>query len=243
MKRTERHHLKENEVRLLTQQARALVTSHTRETTAVMVALAVIGVLAIGYYAWHERLQARAHEMLAAAMTVQDARVAPAPPPGGTAVVVPGSYPSEQARAAAALVKLKAAADAYPSTDAGIYARYQEATTLMSLGRPGEAASRYQDVIARAGSGLYGQTARLGLAQAQARAGQYDQAINGYKELAQRKDGPLPVDGILMQLGQTYLEAGKRADAQQTFNRVVDEYPSSPYSAEAKQQLDSLKKS
>ena len=84
--------------------------------------------------------------------------------------------------------------------------------------------------------------ARLGLAEAQARAGQYDQAINAFKELAQRKDGPLPIDGILMQLGQTYLEAGKKADAQQTFNRLVEEYPNSPYTAEARQQLDSLKK-
>ena len=80
----------------------------------------------------------------------------------------------------------------------------------MALGNPAEAATAYQQVIDRAGNAIYGQMARLGLAEAQARAGQYDQAINTFKELAQRKDGPLPVDGILMQLGRTYLEAGKR---------------------------------
>jgi TolA-binding protein len=84
--------------------------------------------------------------------------------------------------------------------------------------------------------------ARLGLAEAQARAGQYDQAINAYKELAQRKDGPLPVDGILMQLGRTYLEAGKKADAQQTFNRVVEEYPDSPFAGDARKAIETLKK-
>ena len=85
------------------------------------------------------------------------------------------------------------------------------------------------------------QMARLGLADAQARAGQYDQAINTFKELAQHKDGPLPVDGILMQLGRTYRDAGKRADAQQTFNRLVQEYPDSPFTSEAKRELDALK--
>jgi outer membrane protein assembly factor BamD (BamD/ComL family) len=60
--------------------------------------------------------------------------------------------------------------------------------------------------------------------------------------LSQRKDGPLPVDGILMQLGKTYLEAGKRPDAQQTFTRLVDEYPESPYRADAMRELDTLKK-
>ena len=242
MKRTERHHLKENEIQLLTRQARDLIEARKRETAVAIVTVIVIGVLALGYYAWREHVEARAHEMLAQAIAVQDARVGPPAAPGGTAVVPPGSYPSEQARAEAALVKLKAVADAYPTRDAGIFARYQEAATLMSLGRASQAASRYQEVIKRAGDGIYGQTARLGLAQAQARSGQYEQAINAFKELAQRKDGPLPIDGILMQLGRTYLDAGKRADAQQTFNRLVEEFPNSPYTAEARQQLDTLKK-
>jgi TolA-binding protein len=83
---------------------------------------------------------------------------------------------------------------------------------------------------------------RLGLAEAQARAGQFDTAINTFKEMAQRKDGPLPVDAILMQLGRTYLDAGKRADAQQTFNRIVEEYPESPFTGDARKEIETLKK-
>ena len=97
-------------------------------------------------------------------------------------------------------------------------------------------------MIKEAGDGFYGQMARLGLAEAQARAGQYDTAINTFKELAQRKDGPLPIDGILMQLGRTYLDAGKRADAQQTFNRLVEEYPESPFTGDARKEIETLKK-
>jgi TolA-binding protein len=84
--------------------------------------------------------------------------------------------------------------------------------------------------------------ARLGRAEAEALDGKYDQAINAFKELAQRKDGPLPIDGILMQLGKTYLDAGKRADAQQTFTRLVEEYPESPFTGDARKELDTLKK-
>jgi outer membrane protein assembly factor BamD (BamD/ComL family) len=60
--------------------------------------------------------------------------------------------------------------------------------------------------------------------------------------MAQRKDGPLPVDAILMQLGRTYLDAGKRADAQQTFNRIVEEYPESPFTGDARKEIETLKK-
>ena len=45
-----------------------------------------------------------------------------------------------------------------------------------------------------------------------------------------------------MQLGRTYLDAGKRADAQQTFNRIVEEYPESPFTSDARKELETLKK-
>ena len=39
------------------------------------------------------------------------------------------------------------------------------------------------------------------------------------------------------------MDAGKTADAQQTFNRLVDEYPESPFNGEARKVLETLKKS
>jgi TolA-binding protein len=240
MKRTERHHLKENELRTFAHRAAETVESRRRETTVFIAVAAVVAALAVGYFAWRENVQGKAHALLANAMAVADARVGPPPAPGTPAGGL--YFPTERERAQSALTKFKVAADAYPSTDAGIYARYQEASTSLGLGNTTQAAAAYQQVIDKAGSGFYGQMARLGLAEAQARAGQYDQAITTFKELSQRKDGPLPVDGILMQLGKTYLEAGKRADAQQTFNRIVDEYPESPFTTDAKRELDTLKK-
>ena len=239
MKRTERHHLKENELEKFARQARGMFQARQREAMAALVAVVMIGVVAIGYWAWRERVQTRAHALLADAMAIQGARAGPPAAPGGGSAL---SFPTERERSKAALTKFKAAADAYPSTDAGLFARYQEASTLMALGSATEAANSYRQVIDRASGGIYGQMARLGLAEAQARAGEYEQAINTFKELAQRKDGPLPIDGILMQLGRTYRDAGKRSDAQQTFNRLVEEYPESPFTGDAKRELETLKK-
>jgi TolA-binding protein len=240
MKRTERRHLKENELEALTRQAREAFDARRRETTAIVATVAVVAVLAIAYFAWHERVQTRAHTMLADAVAVMDMRVGPPPANGGPAATP--SFPTERERAEAALAKFKAAADAYPSTDAGVYARYRQAALLMTLGNPSAAATAYQQVIDHAGSSIYSQMAKLGLAEAQAKSGQFDQAINTFKDLSLRKDGQLPVDGILMQLGRTYLDAGKRTEAQQTFNRLVEEFPESPYTGEARRQLDDLKK-
>jgi tetratricopeptide (TPR) repeat protein len=240
MKSTERHHLKENELGRLARSARETVQTRRTETTGLIAIAVVVGALAIGYFGWREHVQTKAHGLLAEAMAVQDARVGPPPAPGTPAAGL--YFPTERERSQAALTKFKIAADAYPSTDAGVYARYQEGATSLALGSTPGAISAYEQVIKQSGDNFYGQMARLGLAEAQVRAGQYDPAINTFKELAQRKDGPLPVDGILMQLGRTYLEAGKRADAQQTFNRLVEEYPESPFTGDARKEIETLKK-
>jgi tetratricopeptide (TPR) repeat protein len=240
MKRTERHHLKENELDRFARQARESVGMRKREATVAIAAIVIVGAAVLGYVAWRDRINSRGEAMLAEAIAISDTRVG-APTAPGTPGAGP-SFPTERARYEAALAKFKATADAYPDSDAGVFARYRQAATEMALGNAPQAAAAYQQVIDRAGDRIYGQMARLGLAEAQARSGQYDQAINAFKELAQRKDGSLPVDGILMQLGLAYRDSGKKADAQQTFNRLVSEYPESVFSMDAKKELDNLKK-
>lgn len=237
MKRAERHHLKENELQRFAVQARGMYEDRRREAGGLVIGALILAVAAGGYFLWREHVQSRAHGLLAEALAVQESRATPAGTPAA-----PGAYPSERVRLEAAVAKFKAAADAYPSTDAGISARYQEAAGQLALGNTAAAIAAFQEVVRRAGDGVYGQTARLGEAEAQAHAGQYDAAINTFKELAQRKDGPLPVDGILMELGRTYRDAGKRTEAQQTFNRLVAEYPDSAFTADAKRELDTLNK-
>src|SRR5215213_5995590 len=241
MKRSERHHLKENELVQLASRTRVAIDARQREIGAVAIGVILVAVAVIGYFAWQSRFEGRAGAMLADAVIVSDARVGPPPAPG-TPATGP-SFPTEREKYEATAAKFKAVADQYPSSDSGVFARYREGATQMALGNMKEAAAAYQQVIDRAGAGLYGQMAKLGLAEVQAREGQFDSAINTYKGLADNKDGPLPVDGILMQLGRTYLEAGKPTEAQQTFNRVVEEFPESPFSGDARKELESLKKS
>ena len=241
MKRTERHHLKKNEFETLTLQAVDLLGAKRREATIAVLVLAVIGLGAASYWAWHQHTEDKAHGLLAAAMITQESRVGPPAEATGGA---PGgvSFPTERDRAQAATAKYKTAADAYPSTDAGLFARYQEASLQVTLGNTADAIKAYQSVVDKAGDTLYGQMAKLGLAEAYARSAQYEQAIAAYKELAQRKDGQLPIDGILIQLGRTERDAGKAADAKQTFGRIVEEFPESPFNADAKREIDALKK-
>ena len=80
--------------------------------------------------------------------------------------------------------------------------------------------------------------ARLGIAEAQVMAGQFDQAIASFKEVESLKSEDVPVDGVLMQLARAYQLAGKTEDAKKTFKRVADEFPQSPYAPAARREAE-----
>jgi TolA-binding protein len=246
MKSIERHHLKEDEFITSLHDTFTRIEEHRRQVLWAIVALVVIAVAAGGVIWWRQDVHAKAATLLAEAQVVAEAPVAPPAPPATTGTTTPapaptpGSYPTERAKLEAALPKFLAAANAYPSSGPGLAARYSAASTLVALGRPADAAARYQEVIDRAGSDIYSRMARLGLARVQAQQGKYDAAIGTYKEMAATaKD--LPVDGILMQLAQTYAAAGKKVEASQTYKRVTDEFPTSTYAADARREIETLK--
>jgi TolA-binding protein len=51
----------------------------------------------------------------------------------------------------------------------------------------------------------------------------------------------LPVDAILMELARAYAQKGNKDEARKTFTQIVDQHPDSPYTAEARAELENLK--
>jgi tetratricopeptide (TPR) repeat protein len=242
MKRSERHRLKENELSHVLNEATARLAERQRTFGIVGGAVIVVALAAGGYWAWHTRNETRAQVMLTGAlMIVQSPVEPPRPDASGKVAQLPGTYPTITARAEAALQKFTQLANEYPSTKAGIAARYYAASALSMLGRPADAVTRYQEVVDRAGtSNFYGRMAQLGTIEAQVQAKQYDQAIAKAQALANASDDSLPRDAMLMELGRAYAAAGKKTEAKQTFDKVLTEFPDSSFADEAKGLLTSL---
>ena len=250
MKRTERHHLKENELAHSLAAAREYVEPRRKQVAMIAGGAVVVLALVLGVMAWRARTDSRGQELLAEAQLALNARVVPASQqvggedgslPAAATLAARGSFPTEEAKLNAALPKLKTAADAYPDSPAGIEARYHYASALAALGRHDEAVKEFDEVVRRAGNdSLYARMAVLGKADTQSKAGQLDAAIASWKSLAERTDAALPADAILMELGRAYHAKGSTDDARKTFTKLVEEHPTSPYAAEARAQLDSL---
>ena len=248
MKRTERHHLKENELVHSITSAREFMETRKSQITGAVIGLVVVGLAVVGYQLYRQTTESRGQDLLAEAMAALNARVVPAGAgdagdvPASASLGATGAFATEEAKLTAAVPKLKAAADAYPDSKAGITARYHLAGALSSLGKHQEAIQAFDDVAKRAGSNtLYGRMARLGKAETQANAGQLDAAIATWKDMTTTNAPDVPVDAILMQLAKAYVQKGNTAEARKTFNEIVDKHPDSPYSAEARAELENIK--
>jgi TolA-binding protein len=246
MKRIERHKLKENEFARTVAHAREALATRQRDVVAgvlvVVLALAAVG----GFVWWRGAREARANDSLAAALAIYEAPVVPLakPAPGSPAPVPqPGTYTTEEAKLQAALPKSLETADQFPSSGAGVAARYHAAAILAQLGRFAEAEGRYNEVIERAGDRIYARTARLGLADTQAAQGKFDNAIAIYTELSRDTTSQIPVDSVLMQLGRTCARAGRKDEARAAFGRIVKEFPESLYLGDARREMEEVQKS
>lgn len=244
MKTSERHRLKDNDFANALTDAQTWFNQNRQTLITSIAAIVIVGGGVGGYAIWKGSVDGKSRTMLAEAMVVEESRVAPPGPPAGTTSdptavggQAPGTYPTEQAKLEAALPKFLAAADAYPTRDAGIEARYHAASVLVGLGRFDDAIKQYDQVIAT-GTNLVARMSRLGKAEAQLRAKQFDPAIATLKELSESKDAGLPADGLLMELARAYRLAGKHDDANKTFKQVVDQHADSQFAAEAKLEME-----
>ena len=196
MKAKERHHLKQNEFAVTAARVLDTLSQHQRRVRIILLAvLAVVAVTAAVVF-WRGREADRAGEQLGIALAMLDATIAPAPTIPG-ARQASGTFPSERARAEAALAAFQRVAAEFSGTEAGLAARYHAAGELLSLGRSSEAAQMFEEVVDQAGaSSIYKPMARMGLAEANPKE---------YKELARWQSplkgpcwtGPVLSNGIL----------------------------------------------
>jgi len=245
MKRAERQHLRENKLAIAVTSFQGFLLEKQRQIiTGLAIALVLLAGAAYSFIL-KQQTKSAAQQMFGEAMVVLGAPVQPPIPEieeseevsGLPAFQAPGTYPTEDAKREEALQRLQQVVDAYPETNAGIQAAYHLAGTLATLNKFEEALLAYEVVIERTGESLYGRMARLGKGNTHVLLEQYESAIEVYSQLLELSDSGVPIDAVLLKLARTYQAAGNTNEAQETFSRIVHEYPASPYSSEARKEM------
>lgn len=238
MTRLTRKEIKQDDFRAAVGRSVEYAESHVRTiiyAVGGVVALAAVAV-AVYFYLGHRRQEAS--EALAEATKVYQAPIAatgakPNDPDAPT-------FPTEAARRARAKELLEKARDDYGMSDAADVAGLYLAQIAADEGRLDEARKLWSDFVDEHADSMLAGEARLNLIDLDRKQGKGEQVVKDLQAMLEKSDSPLPQDVILAELGVTFEQLHRPQEAIQSYQRLVDEFPQSPYRQEAQQKVSAL---
>ena len=237
MKRTERHHLKQNELLVSLDRFAGWVAENRHSLTTAGVAVLVAAVAVGGVYVYRHGQEQAASAALGEALEVFHGVVSEdsiiAGPSGGP------TFKSQDERDAAALAVLQEVEEKYGHTKQGRAARYYVALSKVRLGELEEAEALLKDVVTERGDLLY-YLASQALAAVKADQGDHAAAAELYRTLVDDAKGPLPKDQLMFRMAEQLEADGKLQEAQRTYERFLEEYPTSLLRGQAEQKSELL---
>lgn len=212
--------------------------SHVRTIVYAIGGALLLIALAVGIYFYRGKVRQEANEALAKATAVYQAPIqaAGAKPNDPTTP----SFATEAARQARAKELLQKVRDDYGSTDAADVAGLYLAQIAAHEGRIEEARKLWTDFIDDHGDSMLAGEARLNLIDLDRKQGKGEQVVQDLRSMLEKSDAPLPQDVILNELGKTLEQLKRPQEALQSYQRIVDEFPQSPYRQEAQEKISAI---
>ncbi len=203
------------------------VSHHRRGVTEGIIAAAVVALLIGGFLLLRTFRENQAGNELSEALAALDRPIAGQPAAAGAVK----TFPTLEARSKEVDAHLRKAAD-HPGTSAGRAA----ALILAAREKPANAGETFART-ARVAKAEVAASAELDAARLLASQGKKTEAIDRLKRAIESPASAAPKDALLFALGQVYEDSGSASDARATFQRLITDYPNSPYRTEARQKI------
>lgn len=209
--------------------------SHLGILLWIGLALVAAALLVAGGYALWTQREERSADLLAQAARALEAPVGvDAPDPDDPWAP---SFPDEEARRAHADALLRRLSEGYGRTDAGRIADLYLADLAAASGDPERARELWSRFLARSGDHALAAQARLNLVVLDREQGRGEELAAELRGLLESTEKRLPDDVILRELAVTLAQLGRGEEARETYQRLLDEHPQSPWAPEARQAL------
>ena len=228
MARIKRKELKRNDLAETFGRTVDYVSHHRRGATEAIGATVAVLLLAAGFFLFRGWREHQAGKELSIALEILESPLASDP----TAASAPRTFPSAEGRETEATKHLQDAAKK-GGTDAGKAA----AVILAARKAKPPAAVETLSKAARDASPEVAAVAEIDAARLLAADGKTTEAIDRLKRAIESPESSVPKDALLFTLAETYEKAGSAADARATYQRIVNDYPNSPYRSEAQQKI------
>jgi len=128
----------------------------------------------------------------------------------------------------------------FGSTAQGDVARLYQARIALSQGETDSARSMLVKLRDRHKGNALGRLAALDLVKLRASSGQGAEVAKELEAMVVGRDDQLPRDVALFELGEVFRSERKIDQAREYYQKLVDEFPESPYLSQARQRLEEL---
>ncbi len=222
-----RRDLKRNELADTVGKTVDYVAGHRRGVTEAVAIAIGVGVLIGGFFVYRAWLERSAGKSLSQALSILGTPLA-SEQPGA-----PKTFPSAAERRTAA-EKLLTQAASHTSTPSGRAA--QVILAADGADKPGQTIDVFEKA-ARQGRSESAAAAEIDAAKMLAAGGKTTEAVERLKRAIESPSSPAPKDALLFALAGIYEQSGAASDARATYQRLITDYPNSPYRADARQKV------
>lgn len=209
------------------------VEEHRNLLIAAAVAVVVVVAGAFGVATWLDSRAEAANRALADAL---EAIRAPVGDVAATAAEDELSFPDEASRRARAKELFTSLRDEHGGSEAAAVADVYLAQIAIEEGDAGRARELWEGFLEREPDHLLASQVRVNLIHLDRQEGNGEELVAELEgELAATlEERTLPADLVLWELAQTYEALGRQDEARSNYQRLAEEYPTSPYAGEAR---------
>jgi tetratricopeptide (TPR) repeat protein len=234
MKKELRRQIKQDELVSGAEHAWGWLAAHRDRVRIAAIVVAVVAVLGVGISLVQASRAQEAQRALNEALELFHAPLKPQTSPG-TAGPAAGAFATAEEKYSRAAAAFDGVERRFASHPAGLTAAYYAALCRVELGKTAEAEKALTALAARRDEGrLEPALARLATADLYRRTGQVDKAADAYRQAAEDASLPLPRDHALIGLASVLEESGRLEEARAAYQRLVAEFPTSVYAADAR---------
>ena len=140
----------------------------------------------------------------------------------------------------AAEIEFQQVVESHGRSDQAAMAKLYLARIALSRGQTDEARTVFVDLSQQHGNDLIGRLATLDLIDLRIASGQVEEVAGELESMIVGQDGGLPRDAALYKLGEVFVDSGDPERARTYFERLVEEFPESPYLMNAQLRLNEL---
>lgn len=241
MTKLHRKDLKQDEVREKIVEAIQGITFHGREALYLVTIVVAIGFIAFAWSYYEKRQQQESQSLLGTALekfkTPVNAPLDPTDPTRKPQY----QYKSETEKYTDCLKDFEQIIHKYGNTPAAAVARYNAGVSAFYLKDNSRAEQYLKEATKVSDRNVLFYVTRGTLSRLYAAEGKYDQAIQALNEAISQNKNYVPQEDMLLQLADTYKEAGKTKEAQDTYQKILDQYKDTSAAFQAQSKLEELK--